>query len=435
MSDPSPKSHSSDAALVRAVGFWGLAASVVNITIGGSIFALPGTLAAAMGAAAPLAFVLGALLFVPIVLCFASAGSRVTATGGPYSYVAAAFGPLPGFAIAVFFWISSVAGSGTLAAILADQVAPVLPQVFHPGPRSLFLLAIYGVLIALNARGIKLGAVLIVLFALAKVLPLLILSIVGSGHMHLDNLRIATVPTWTSIGSSLVIVVFAYSGIETALAPSGEVQDPVRAIPRAAFLGVAVVIALYVGLQWVAQGVLGSALVGSNAPLAAVADLIAPGGGRVLLLVASVSLLGCMQGDLVGSSRLLYALGRDGFLPRPFAALTQVRRVPLLAVIAHSCVAWVLASLGSFATLALVSGGAFCVVYIASCAAAWQLQRKNVGQMQNPFRLPGSAAIPLLAIIGLFFILTTLQRAEWIAIGCTALAVIFLYAGTRWYRH
>src|SRR3984885_6308236 len=143
-----------ESALVRAMGFWALVASIVNVTIGGSIFALPGTLAATLGAAAPLAFILGALLFVPITLCFAAAGSRAILTGGPYSYVAAAFGAFPGFGIAAFLWISSVAGNGGLAAISADQAARIFPSLGAPLPRSMFMLAAYALLVALNARGI-----------------------------------------------------------------------------------------------------------------------------------------------------------------------------------------------------------------------------------------------------------------------------------------
>jgi amino acid transporter len=420
--------------LVRAVGFWALAAAIVNVTIGGSIFALPGTLAAAMGAAAPLAFTLGALLFVPIVMCFAAAGSRVTATGGPYLYVTSAFGIFPGFAIAVFFWISSVAGSGSMSAVLADQISHVFPVLGLPLPRAVFLLAVYALLFALNARGIKIGAAVILGFAAAKALPLLLLCVVGAAHVHPENLRIAGVPSWTAIGNSLVIVVFAYSGIETALAPGGEVQNPNRVVPRAALAGVAVVIALYIGLQTVAQGVLGKALAGNDVPLAAVADVIWPGAGRFLVLVATVSLVGVLQGDLLGASRVLYALARDGFLPARIATVTRRHRTPLFAVAMHSLVAWLLASVGSFAALALISGGAFCFVYMACCAAAWQLQRKNVGANSTPVRLPGGALIPLSAIAGLLGILSTLQRAEWIAIGCASLAVACLYAAARWAR-
>lgn len=427
--------HSGESALIRAMGFWALAASIVNVTIGGSIFALPGTLAASLGAAAPLAFILGALLFVPITLCFAAAGSRAILTGGPYSYVAAAFGAFPGFVIAAFLWISSVAGNGGLAAISADQAARIFPGLAAPLPRSMFMLAIYALLVALNARGIRLGATLIVLFAAAKVVPLLLLAVAGSWFLHWDHLSIAAAPSSSAIGSSLVIVVFAYSGIETALAPSGEVRNPSSVIPKAALVGVGIVIALYVGLQWVAQGVLGGALIGNKAPLAALADVIVPGAGRWLVLVASASLFGCMQGDLLGSSRLLYALARDGFLPARLASLTKARHVPLPALLVHALAAWMAACAGSFARLALVSGGAFCFVYIASCAAAWELQRRDAAQAPKPLRLPGGPILPCLSIAALCGILLTLQRGEWFAIGYALAGITALYGCNRWYRH
>jgi basic amino acid/polyamine antiporter, APA family len=95
--------------LVRAVGVWGLAGSIINITIAGSIFVLPATLGTTMGAAAPLAYLLGAALFVPVVWSIAAVGSRIITSGGPYVYVAAAFGRFPGYLIASLLWISAVA--------------------------------------------------------------------------------------------------------------------------------------------------------------------------------------------------------------------------------------------------------------------------------------------------------------------------------------
>lgn len=431
MSEVGNQSRVGDSKLLRVVGFWSLAAAIVNVTIGGSIFALPGTLAASMGAAAPLAFVSGALLFVPIVVCFAAVGSRVTATGGPYSYVDAAFGRFPGFAIAAIFWISNVAGSGGLAAVLVDQLSHQFPWLGQPVPRALSLLSMYGALVGLNAHGVRIGAAAIVAFAVAKALPLALLAIAGIRYVHIENLRVPDVPSWSSVGSSLVIVVFAYSGIETALAPSGEVRNSASVVPKAAFVGVGVVIALYVGIQVVAQGALGPALAGNDAPLATLADIIMPAGGSLLVLTAVVSLIGCIQGELLGSSRLLFALARDGYLPAPLARVSDRHRAPVWALTAHSLVAWALATAGSFTTLALVSGGAFCFVYIGVCAAAWRLQRTRSGDSDATPRLLGGALIPAVAIIGLVVILTTLERREWIAIGCATLAACLLYVATR----
>src|SRR4051812_31246914 len=92
---PAPHQHG-EAALVRAVGVWGLAASIVNVTVGAGIFRLPTGVAKALGTAAPLAYLVCALAMGLIVLCFAEAGSRVSLTGGLYAYVEIAFGPLVG---------------------------------------------------------------------------------------------------------------------------------------------------------------------------------------------------------------------------------------------------------------------------------------------------------------------------------------------------
>ena len=385
-----------------------MAAAIVNITIGGSIFALPGTLYLTLGPAAPLAYILGAALFAPIVLCFAAAGSRFTTTGGPYRYVETAFGRFPGLVVAALFWISNVAGSGSMAAILASQAAHILPVLELPLPRAFFLAVVYSILFTLNARGVKLGTRAIIGFAAAKMIPLLLLAAGGLMLVHPGNLRIVTVPDAQSLGRALVVAVFAYSGIETALAPSGELRDPARVVPGAALVGVAIVVVLYVSLQIAAQGILGPALAGHDAPLSAVAESLVPGSAGLVIVTASVSLIGVLLGDLLGSSRLLYALAEDGFLPSALASVSAKHRVPTRAIFAHGAVAWVLAASGTFNTLAMVSGAAFCVVYIACCAAAWRLQSRGATETSAPFRLPGGGLIPAVGITCLILVLLTL---------------------------
>lgn len=116
-----------DTALLRMMGFWALSAAMVNMIIGG-IFALPAALAKTVGTAAPISYLLGALTVIPIGLCFTAAGSRVTATRGPYTYVGKVFGPFAGFVISVLIWVSNVASNGGVAATLTDQqVAPLSP--------------------------------------------------------------------------------------------------------------------------------------------------------------------------------------------------------------------------------------------------------------------------------------------------------------------
>jgi APA family basic amino acid/polyamine antiporter len=330
-----------------------------------------------MGPAAPLALVLGAIVFIPIALCFSAAGSRIHATGGPYSYVTAAFGEFPGFVIGAILWISNVAADGGIAAALADQAQHVSPLFTQPLPRAWLIIGVFAILCVLNARGVRIGARAVMAFATVKLLPLILLATLGLLYVHPLNLHITAVPGRTAIGGSMVAVIFAYAGMETALMPSGEVSDPSRVVPRATMTAIALVVLIYIGLQVVAQGILGSALANNTAPLAATAGAIAPFLSPVLLLTAIVSQFGYLQNDLLGSSRLLYALGRDGYLPAPLARITPNHRVPLIAVLTHAIGACVMAIIGNFDGLILLSGGAVCLAYLGCCAAAWRLQYRD----------------------------------------------------------
>ncbi len=419
---------SGDAALLRGIGFWALAASVINNTVGGSIFILPSSLAKTMGPAAPLAFVLGALFFIPIALCFSAAGSRIQATGGAYSYVTAAFGQLPGFVIAAVLWISNVASDGGIAAALSDQTRQISPFFSQPLVRDGIIVTVFTALVVINIRGVRSGAQAVMGFAIAKLLPLLVLATVGWVYVHPSNLHVASVPGSATIGESMVLVIYAYSGMETALLPSGEVSDPSKVVPRATMTAIALVVALYVGLQAVAQGVLGEALKTSTAPLASTAGVIAPVLFGALILTAAVSQCGNLHNELLGSSRLLYAMGRDGYLPSPFAWITATHRVPAVAIVVHAAIACTLAVLGGFEGLALVAGGTVCMVYLSVCAAAWRLQRRSVRAEGTPFHLPGGPLIPVIGALGMALVLYTLERKEWLAIGYALLAIMAIYA-------
>src|SRR5205814_8485510 len=118
-----------EASLIRAVGVWGLAASIVNVTVGAGIFRLPAGVAAALGSAAPLAYLVCAVAMGLIVLCFAEAGSRVSLTGGPYAYVEVAFGPFIGFLTGVLLWSGLTLALAAVTSFLADSLAALVPSL------------------------------------------------------------------------------------------------------------------------------------------------------------------------------------------------------------------------------------------------------------------------------------------------------------------
>lgn len=431
---PVAASLEGESALIRAVGGLALGAAIINIIVGAGIFMLPALLAVRMGASAPIAFLAGALVIIPIALCFAAIGSRAATTGGPYTYVGATFGPFAGFIAGALMWICNVASSGGVASALVSQVARAWPQFDETGLRTGFLVVVYAILIALNAFGVKLGARAITVLAALKLTPLFILASLGLLFVDWTQVSWITIPSWPTLGASMVLVMFAYSGMETALIPSGELRDASHSVPRATLAAVLVVVLLYMGIQIVTQGVLGNTINASTAPIADAAGTIWSPGFVLLLATAGVSMTGFLMGNLLASSRLLFALGRDGYLPSAYGRVTARYRVPLLAIVSHGVIGCGLAIVGNFEALALISGGAICLLYLAVSIATWFAQRRDLRSGGAPFVLPGGALIPALAALSMLAILLTLSRAEWTAIGVALVALIALYTVLRQLR-
>jgi APA family basic amino acid/polyamine antiporter len=423
-----------DAALLRAIGMLALTAAVVNSIVGGGIFRMPSALSTQMGAAAPLALIAGALAIVPVALCFAAVGSRVQVTGGPYSYLTATYGPFAGFVGGALMWISNVASSAGVAAALAVQVASLVPAFASPLLRAFLLTAVYGGLLALNAFGVRLGARAITALAALKLTPLLLLVAIGIVFVDWSQVSFAIgeVPTWGALGASMVLVMFAYSGMETALIPSGEINDPARNVPRATMVAIALVVLLYLGLQIVGQGLLGPDLAASGVPVADTAGALWAPARTLLLVTACISMAGFLMGNLLGTARLVFALGRDRYLPGALGTVSVNHRVPLRALILHAGLAWILSIAGTFDVLALISGGAICLVYALVSLAAWRAQSRDLRERgDRPFDLPGGALVPAVSVAAMTAIVTTLTTLEWAAIGIALGLLVVIYVFLR----
>src|SRR5262249_35853167 len=119
----------SEQKLIRALGVPGLAANIINMTVGASIFVLPALIAGMLGPAAPLAYVVCALAMGLFVTSFAMAGSRVSLTGGLYAYVEVAFGRFVGFLGGVLLYFTAVLGVSSVVNLFADSVGHLTPAL------------------------------------------------------------------------------------------------------------------------------------------------------------------------------------------------------------------------------------------------------------------------------------------------------------------
>src|SRR5690349_7391436 len=281
----SPGQAAPEEKLIRAIGVPALAANIVNTTIGASIFVLPGTIAKMLGNAAPIAFMICEIAQGVFVTCFALAGSHVSMTGGLYAYVEVAFGRYIGFLAGLMNFVTNILGVAAVANVLAEAMSAMSPVLATSVARLLILLAIFTGLVAVNVRSVRAGASVVTLVTLVKLIPLLIFIAVGIFYIKPDAITFAAPANHHSLGDAVLLLMFAFFGIEGALTPSGEVQNPARTVPRAIYIAICLTTVVYLLIQFVTQGALGSRLAETTGtPLAIAAAVFLGNFGRNLLL-------------------------------------------------------------------------------------------------------------------------------------------------------
>jgi basic amino acid/polyamine antiporter, APA family len=414
--------------LSRELGVRQLAAVIFNYTVGSGIFVLPAVVAAQLGPSAILAYLVCALVMAASVICFAEAGSRVSASGGPYAYVEAALGPLAGFLAGVLNILSALAAAAAVTSLFAASAAALIGTSSSIVEAALMAAALT-LAAMINVRSVGGGARLVETAVVAKLVPLLLFVLVGAAFVRIDYLSWTSTPSTREVLSTAGMLIFAFLGIEGALQPSGEVSAPSRTVPRAVFLAIAGVVVLYIAIQLVAQGLLGPALPNDRvAPLAeAAATVVGPFGRTFMLGGAVVSMFGFLCGTVLTGPRSLFAFAQDGLAPRPLATVHSSRRTPHVAIIVYVAIALGLALSGSFERLLVLTNVSALLVYIGVAIAARELRRRDIRTHGEPFVFPGGPLVPVLTcgIIAAVIVST----ASLLELGAVALVIAVATAG------
>jgi amino acid transporter len=430
MSQVTEQSNTEDEELVRAIGTQALGLSVINMVVGGGIFVLPGLVAVYLGSAAIVAYFVCALAVALVFLCFAEVGTRVTRSGGSYAYIEEAFGPFAGFVCSILYWFGwAVIADAAIIVAMVKSIEIAFPQLGHPVLYSIFIVALIAFLAIVNIRGVKSGVRLFVFNTFAKLLPLILLLLVGVTMVNFEYLMIREMPSADSIGAAAIILFFAFAGAESALSASGEIKNPTKTVPLGLLFGLVGILALYVGLQSVSQGVLGPELANNTeAPLAAVAKRVFGDWGANMLIAAGVvSIFGTLSGDMLNTPRVIFASARDGNLPKILGRIHPKHKTPYAAIIFMSVVVCAFALTGSFEKLAVVASGSILVIYMAVSLAVIYLRRRDGLPKGEEFKLPFGPTIPILSVLIVGWLLFQLTGAESIALAALIGVSIVIY--------
>lgn len=416
--------------LPRSLGPLSAIAVLVGSTIGSGIFRSPAVVAQDINALGPfvLAWVLGGLVALAGALTFAELGGMFPRTGGIYVYVREAFGELPAF---LFGWaellILRPAAYGAIAITSAeytwrtlghDPNQPLLAVTdglivsLAQGLAALFIL-IVGIV---NYRGITLGAIIQNVSTALKIAAILALVVLGLVLVpdvlppieHLpERAEHAPEPgSLAAFGLAMVAVLWAYDGWSDVGFVGGEIRDPARNLPRAFIAGTAIVVGLYLLVDFVylrtvpLEQMPGRPLIAADVAEA----LLGPVGAIIVAGLVALSTFGTLNGSMMTGPRVFFAMADDDLFFRRLAQVHPEHGTPGGAIVLSMLLGIGFVSFQGFAELAdqFVIG---IWPFYALAVAAVLVLRKRRPELERPYRTWGYPVVPLAFLLAALYLL------------------------------
>jgi APA family basic amino acid/polyamine antiporter len=445
--------------LRRSVGPFGFIGLGLGMILGTGIFVIVGEAIGKSGPAIVLSFVLVGVTCIFSALSYAEMATAIPVAGSAYTYAYATLGELIawiigwdlileyGFAVAVV----AVGWGGYLQSLLDTVFSIHLPNAISqpPGdggtvnlPAVVLILCVTAVLLrgARESTRFNAGMVLI------KVVVLLFFIVIAFSAFHGSNLKPFAPHGFSGTVDAAALIFFAYIGFDVVSTGGEEARNPGRDLPIGIIgsLGIATIIYILVGLAAVGAAP-ASKLAGQAAPLA-VALQSGAGVGTwaidILDIGALVAIASVVLALLYGQTRIMFAMCRDGLLPRSFARVSSERRVPYLIGIGFGVAAAVLGAFIPLKTLAeLVNIGTLFAFVIVNIGIVWLRRAKP--DLKRPFRVPLAdlslrpfrlPVFPALGVILSVYLMTRLAGATWARFFIWMAIGLVIY-GVYGYRH
>lgn len=404
--------------LSRAIGIPGAVVLGLGSMVGTGVFVTLGLAAGVAGSALPLAIGIAGLVAMLNGLSSARLASRHPVAGGTAVYARRELHPLLGTVSGWLFLVAKGASAATAAIGLMGYLAPEAPRFVVAMPVV--------VACAIAASGLRLSVIVSLLLVGIAVWSLVAFGIVAIRSSGFEPGTTSNPPGTTELLHASALVFVAFTGYGRIATLGEEIRDPARSIPRAVVITVLVTIALYLLVALAAFHAIGpeefAAARGNDGPLASIArTLDAPGVATVLAIGAIAAIGGVLLNLVLGLSRVVLALARDGDLPRVAAATPGGR--PLVAIVLVGIGVGILAISGSIQVAWTTSAAAVLAYYGLTNLAALVAARRDrrpvgvaigaagcLGCLVLALALPGPAWIPSIVVALLGIVVAVIQR-------------------------
>ncbi len=439
-----------DSHLVRSLHAKDLVALGIGAVIGTGIFILPGHEAALhAGPAVSIAFLIAALVSGMVGMAYAEFSSAMPVAGSAYSFGSVIYGEfvgwLLGWALILEYFLAVSAEATGFASYFNNNILAAIgvhvPKALQAGPMEGGVINLTAALIVLVVaviilHGVDLSKRIENTAVVIKVAIIILFIVVGIFYIKSSNY----VPFYPKqfhsspwglggISTAAATVFFAFIGFDALAANSAETVDPGKNVVKGIIGTVIVAVILYVAFSFVLTGVVNYSKLNVDDPAAYALQVVGLSGwNKIITIGALIGIFTAMITMFFGGSRLVYALGRDGLLPKFMGKITKKHAVPTNAIIIATIVQTFFAGMVPLTELAsLINAGTLLAFAFISFGIIPLRKRKDI--VNEGFKMPWYPFLPILSgLLSVYFIimlpnLTKISVTSWLILG-----VIFYFA-------
>ena len=438
-------SETGEGSLKRTMGLLPLTMFSVGSIVGTGIFVILGEAVPLAGPAVLISFVLAGITCAFSALSYAEMAGAIPVSGSSYSYTYATMGELVawicGWCLMLEYGVSVAAvavGWGQYIDELTSLFGFEIPDALANGPTEggvVNLPAVAVVLLAafLLLRGASESAKANTILVFVKIGILIFFCVIAFTAFDSGNLQPFMPLGFSGVAAAAGLVFFSFIGFDTAATAGEEAKNPKRDLPRAIILSLIIVTALYVIVTLAAvaarpweefEGTGGDAVLASI--LQSITGQAWP--AAILSVGAIISIFSVVLAVMYGQTRILFAMGRDGLLPKVFTKVSKKTRAPNANTIIVTIVIVILAGflpLGAL-TSATSIGTLFAFMLVN---AGVLILRRTKPDLPRGFKTPLFPITPILGIVFCFGLLISLQRETWIAFSIWMAVGLVIYFG------
>jgi APA family basic amino acid/polyamine antiporter len=330
------------------LGLFDLTMIVVGLVIGMGIFRTSSDVAKA--AITPSLFfivwVAGGLIALCGALTYAEIGSRFPVTGGYYKIFAECYHPSIAFSINCIILISNAASMAGVALIGSEYISQVIwKEEVDDTTRALIAMIPIIIFYCVNLMGLRMSAKTQNILMIFKI-SMLVLLISSIFFVKADTTAITPVAEWSilvyiiSFGVALKAVSFTYGGYQQTINFGEEVHNPRKTIPRAIFIGILIIILLYLAVSYAYYNAIGFDNLKTSKGIASIVaeKMFGPGGKTAASVLLFVAVLAYVNVLLLSNPRVMYAMSKDGILPAAFKKKDEKKDVLTISLTAFAAI-------------------------------------------------------------------------------------------------